>query len=31
LVTPISNIGRNIISFRYQNDPMFTIRYHYWF
>lgn len=29
LVTPISNIGRNIISFRYQNDPMFTIRYHY--
>jgi hypothetical protein len=29
LVTPINNIGRNIISFRYQNDPMFTIRYHY--
>lgn len=29
LVTPIANIGRNIISFKYQNDPMFTIRYHY--
>lgn len=29
LITPINNIGRNIISFRYQNDPVFTIRYHY--
>jgi hypothetical protein len=29
LITPIQNIGRNIISFKYQNDPMFTIRYHY--
>jgi hypothetical protein len=29
LITPINNIGRNIVSFMYQNDPVFTIRYHY--
>lgn len=29
VTTPIANIGRNIISFRYQNDPIFTIRYCY--
>jgi hypothetical protein len=29
LITPINNIGRNIVSFMYQNDPIFTIRYHY--
>ena len=29
LITPITNISRNIISFKYQNDPLFTVRYHY--
>jgi hypothetical protein len=29
LITPIQNVNRNIISFRYQNDPVFTIRYRY--
>lgn len=28
-ITLITNLGRNIISFRYQQDPLFTIRYHY--
>lgn len=29
VTTLIPNIGRNVISFKYQNDPMFTIRYLY--
>ena len=28
-ITVIPEINRNIVSFRYQNDPKFTIRYHY--
>lgn len=29
LITPITNVGRAIVSFQYQNDPDFTIQYHY--
>lgn len=28
-ITTIAGINRNVVSFRYQQDPLFTIRYHY--
>ncbi len=28
-ITNIANLNRNVVSFRYQNDPIFTIRYRY--
>jgi hypothetical protein len=29
LITPIQNLSRNVLSFRYNVDPLFTIVYHY--
>jgi hypothetical protein len=29
LITPIQNLSRNVLSFRYNIDPLFTIVYHY--
>lgn len=29
LVKPMENVNRNILSFEYHQDPVFTIRYHY--
>lgn len=29
ITTPIPNVGRQVVSFEYHNDPDFTIQYHY--
>lgn len=29
ITTPIQNVGRQVVSFEYHNDPDFTIQYHY--